>query len=305
MSLKARKTWWTMKEAIVFDIQRLSLHDGPGVRTTIFLKGCNLHCAWCHNPESQQREEEIVWERTRCIDCRRCAHVCEARGEEPWQLDKEVCTGCGCCVKICPGDAIRLVGERWPVKNLAWQVLRDQALFEISGGGVTISGGEPLLQSEAVAGLIHILKEQGVHTALDTAGNVPWEDFEAVLGDVDLFLYDIKTMDSTLHRRFTGVDNAKILDNLCRLVNCCPVIIRIPMVREVNLGEARAIARYLKELGANTPVELLPYHSLGAEKYLRLNRSVPAFTPPTQEELESAAEEFRRLGLTAEYTSLQ
>ncbi len=286
-----------MSKATIFDIQRLSLHDGPGARTTVFFKGCGLRCAWCHNPESQHMEPEILFDATKCIGCGACVGLCAARTAGPTQFDRTKCFACGKCAQRCPTGALQLAGQRLEAAEIAHIALRDRQLFHISGGGVTLSGGEPLLQVEAAAELLHILRAEGVHTAVDTAGDVPWECFDAVLEDTDLFLYDIKAMDAALHRRVTGVDNARILQNLPRLLRVRPVVVRVPLVAKLNLGQVKAIAQYLSSLTGELRVELLKYHALGKGKYVRLGRQFVEYAPPTDAQMRVAAAEFERRGV--------
>ena len=207
--------------ALVFNMHRLSTDDGPGLRDTFFLKGCALRCAWCHNPESFSPGPEIWWLAQRCIgagdcirDCPEQALALTARG---LVIDRRRCTGCGLCVQSCPSKAIEPLGLRWTVAQLAREALKERAFYRNSGGGVTVSGGEPCLQAKFVAAFFAACREQGVHTALDTCGFPPWDDWEPALEHTDLVLYDLKEIDSERHRAFTGVSNERICSNLRRL----------------------------------------------------------------------------------------
>ena len=255
-------------KALVFDVQRFSLHDGPGIRTTVFFKGCDLRCLWCHNPESQRREPELMLYPEKCTVCGACKRACAA-------AFTDACRRCGACADVCRAGARTRSGYARDTAELAALVLRDRPFYEQSGGGMTLSGGEPLLQAEAAAGLLRACKEAGVHTAVETAGHVPAAALEVVLPCTDLFLYDIKGIDPALHRRNTGADNALILANARRLAaEAAEVVFRMPYVPGFNDGEAEAAAAFAKSLGR--PLELMAYHEIGAGKYAALGRAYPA-----------------------------
>lgn len=264
----------------LFDISRASYVDGPGVRTTVFFKGCNLRCAWCHNPESQSRERQMMFHRSKCTGCGKCKEKC------PNGLEN--CTLCGRCTLFCPADAREISGREYTVEEVLAQTVKDASLYRRSGGGVTCSGGECMLQIDFLAALLARLHEAGIHTAVDTAGCVPFSSFERVLPLADLFLYDVKCMDGEKHRRFTGADNRLILDNLARLLaRNAPVWVRIPVIGEVNatVAEMRAIRDFLSAHGRPARVELLPYHAMGEHKYAALGCEAVRFTPPSEEKM--------------------
>lgn len=264
----------------VFNIQRLSLHDGPGIRTTVFLKGCSLRCRWCHNPESQQPEKEILWDEKKCIACRDCTSICPVHGSAIGRPAGKACRRCGTCADICPSGALELAGKDLPVEAVVSDVLRDRKLFETSGGGVTFSGGEPLLQAEAAAQAAERLCSSGISVAVDTAGYVSWSSFEKVLPFTEWFLFDLKLMDPDKHYACTGADNQMILEHLARLSFLKKVIVRIPLIDGVNTDEADRMGAFLSEKCHIQRVELLKYHTVGKEKYKKLGRAFEEFRVP-------------------------
>ena len=270
-----------MLTATIFDIQRNSYVDGPGIRTTVFFKRCNLRCAWCHNPESQSREPQMMFYRNNCTGCGKCKEVC------PNHLKK--CDFCGRCELFCPHDARKICGREYTVDEVFSRVVKDKSLYENSGGGVTFSGGECMLQIDFLTEILKACKENGIHTAVDTAGHVPYERFEKILSYTDLFLYDIKCFYSEKHKKYTGVGNELILENLKRLLESDkPVWIRIPIIPTVNDSEEELqnIKRYIDSCGKPKKIELLPYHTMGTHKYAALGMNVQTFAVPTSEKTE-------------------
>ena len=242
-------------EGIIFDIQRFSVHDGPGIRTTVFMKGCSLRCGWCHNPEGLRMEPQVQFFEEHCIGCGRCGG---SRTLE--NVDK------------CPAGAMKRVGEKVDPERLLEEVLADLDFYG-NDGGVTFSGGECLLQTEFVAHMLKMLKAQGVTTAVDTCGNVPWENMEKALPYCDTWLYDIKCADPETHRRFTGSDNGRILENLERLGRTgANIWIRVPVIPDCNddPDEMERIARIAAATPGVSRVTLMPYHTLGKSKYVTL-----------------------------------
>lgn len=269
-------------KGMLFDIQRASTVDGPGFRTAVFFKGCNLRCAWCHNPESQSPQPQLLFYQERCTRCGQCAAAC------PHAL--KACTLCGQCAEVCPQEARRLCGAEYSVDKVMKRILPDRLFYQTSGGGVTCSGGECLLQPDFLKALLQACRAEGIHTAVDTAGAVPFHAFEQILPSTDLFLYDVKCMDSARHRQFTGAGNELILDNLARLLRCGKrVWVRVPIVPGVNdtLEEMRALRAFLLSCGYPERVELLPYHSMGEAKSRALGRETHAFTPPDPAHLDA------------------
>lgn len=295
-----------MTEGVVCDLKRFAVHDGPGVRTTLFLKGCPLHCVWCHNPESIRPQPELGLRRHRCSLCGECAKVCAchrvAAGEH--RFDRAACTACGKCVETCLFDALVLYGRHMTPREAADAILEDRAFYENSGGGATVSGGEPLLQPEFCRELFMLLKAEKIHTAVDTCGSVPWSAFEAVLPLADLFLYDFKVFEPELHRRLTGRDNRLIRENLLRLGRSGrPVEIRMPLIPGVNMDDEalRRSGEFLASAGNLTAVRLLAYHSLARSKYDTVGRpdTMPQADPPDDAAMHRAAEILKMFGLRA------
>ena len=257
-------------------IQRFSLHDGPGIRTTVFLKGCNLSCLWCHNPETISALPQLQFFEHKCIVCGRCVQTCprslifECGGKI--SLNREGCAAdkCGRCAEGCPSNALVVVGESIEIDDLLEKVLRDKSFYESSGGGVTLSGGEPLLQADAAAEFLVLCKANGIHTTIDTAGCVDYGCFERVLEFTDLFLYDIKIMDSEKHLAYTGQGNELILDNFAKLAKTGKeIVVRVPVIAGVNdnADEDCLRGKFLAGFDPRPTVEYLPTHAMARGKY--------------------------------------
>ncbi|GLH73940.1 glycyl-radical enzyme activating protein [Geothrix limicola] len=280
----------------IFNIQRYSLQDGPGLRTTVFLKGCPLDCAWCHNPESQSLARELITQENRCIACGSCFSLC-GPGEDPSSRPEA-------CVEICPTGARQLLGRDVDVDELMDEVLRDQPFFDESGGGVTLSGGEPLLQPVFVKDMLAALRRRSVHTALDTCGLGRLEDLLEAAALADLVLFDLKHMDDVKHREWTGAGNAAILANLESLGQVHGQIwIRVPVIPGVNddVENLEATARFVAGIPGVRRLDLLPYHSTGAAKFRRIGRQylLDHVQPPTAERMVGLADLFRAHGIPA------
>ena len=274
-----------MNKAIILDIQRNSFVDGPGIRTTVFLKGCNLKCAWCHNPESQSAKPQMMFYKDKCTGCGKCKSVC------PHHLEQ--CELCGKCTLYCPVDARKVCGKEHTVDEVLKEVLKDQAFYETSGGGVTFSGGECMLQIDFLAEILKKCKENGIHTAVDTAGHIPFESFEKILPYTDLFLYDIKIFDSQKHKQYVGVGNELILENLKKLFERkAKLWIRIPIIPDVNdsIEEIQKIKDFLKTIGTPEKIELLPYHAMGENKYRAIGKEPQIFKTPDAENMKRLKE---------------
>jgi len=263
----------------VLDIKRYAIHDGPGIRTTVFLKGCRLSCKWCHNPESQRERPEILYYVDRCTLCGACVSACEhgaigVMGDR-LTLDQSLCVGCGACVRVCPNGARELAGRAMSVEQVVSEVVKDTLFYEESGGGVTLSGGEPLMQAEFTRDIAVRCHELDIHTSLDTSGYAPEKELKKVAGTIDLFLYDIKVVDDAIHRAYTGVSNRGILRNLRMLDEMRKRIwIRFPLVPGVNDDEQSLsdLIDLIGSLRAVEAVQVLPYHRAGEGKYRRLGR---------------------------------
>ena len=287
------------------EIKRFAVHDGPGIRATLFLKGCPLACRWCHNPETLSPEPEIGLLGQKCIGCRACAAVCPSRAHVfdggIHHFDRSRCVACGKCVEACPTGALEYYGREISVADAVAAVLEDKAFYEQSGGGCTLSGGEPLLQADFCAEVCKALRANGVHCAIDTSGAAPWDRFEAVLPHTDLFLYDLKHMDEALHHKYTGASNQRILANLTRLSACgAPIEIRIPLIPGINASgaELRAFGKFL--CGVNIiGVRLLPYHAMARSKYDAIGHpdTMPHVPSPDAAVLARAAGTLRSAGV--------
>jgi len=274
---------------IVFNIQRYSIHDGPGIRTTVFLKGCPLRCFWCQNPESQSQEPEIFLKRDFCTLCGSCAEVCPAGAisfnSESSLIDRNLCIGCGKCVQVCPNDARELIGKSMTVDDVMTEVLKDIKFYRKSGGGVTLSGGDPLDQHEFSYELLKRCKELGLHTTIDTTGFASWEVLSKLLYYTDFVLYDIKCIDEKNHYSATGVLNRIILENAKRMYKAHKMmLIRVPLIPGFNdtVEEVKSIETFVHQELGETEIELLPYNKWGESKYRFLDRE--AFDGETQSE---------------------
>lgn len=278
-------------QGTIFDIQRFALHDGPGIRTTVFLKGCPLRCIWCHNPESQDFNPQLSFDKTKCTDCFRCVEVCPAGVHKTeggkHTVDHKKCRLHARCVEACPNGALKIIGRKQSVQEVMDIVIRDIDYYNNSNGGITISGGEPMSQFRFTYELLKSAKEKGIHTCLDTSGYAPRDLFEKILQYTDLFLYDYKATDETEHRRLTGVSNRLILDNLDFLSRKGGrIILRCPLVKGVNDTDEHL--RGIAAIGSKYPdlagIEIMAYHNMGHEKYERIGRTPEMEVLPTTDE---------------------
>ena len=290
----------------IFDIRRFSIHDGPGVRTTVFFKGCPLRCWWCHNPEGQVGRPERIFRDNRCLRCQACVVACKQGAirldGDQIITDDEKCTLCGACVETCYAEARQIVGREMTTAQVISEIERDIAFYDESAGGVTLSGGEPLMQSDYLHELLLACADRGIHTALDTCGFACWETFDWIRPHVDLFLYDLKLIDQDRHQKFTGASNIRILENLKRLSEHGHNInLRVPVIPGINddTGNIRAVAAFAVGLPCLNQVDILPYHTAAISKYERMHRTyrVSELHPPSPERIAEITQTFEEFGL--------
>jgi pyruvate formate lyase activating enzyme len=295
-----------MESGIVFDIRRYAVHDGPGIRTTVFLKGCPLSCTWCHNPEGVAAEAFILYRKDRCIGCGECIEACaqNALRVSPSGIIAQAdrCIRCGACEAACPAEAREWVGKKMTVALVIEWIEKDIIFYDESGGGVTFSGGEPLMQPAFLLSLLSASGNRGIHRAVDTSGFAPPALIEETARSTDLFLYDLKHLDPEIHRRLTGVSNALILENLRSLsAGSVKIRVRIPLLPGINDDPSNldATGGFLASLPRRHPVDLLPFHNRALGKYRRFDRdyTMERLAPALEGELRGAAERLRRFGL--------
>ena len=299
-------------KGLVFSIQRYSTEDGPGIRTTVFMKGCPLRCLWCHNPEGQEFPPQIAFNDSRCIGCKGCVDACPQGAinftSDGSRTDRGKCQNCGKCAEVCPTGARELIGKYMTAEEVFSEVERDALFYRNSGGGVTVGGGEPTMQPGFLVGFLRKCHERGIHTALDTSGYVEWKEMEEILKHVDLVLYDIKQIDPAKHAEYTGVSNELILENARRISGKgIPMIIRVPVIPGYTDGEdsIRDIMKFACILDSVAKVDLLPFHRLGEPKYRKLGRNYvfEGTQPPTDAHMQELKRIVESFGLQAKVMS--
>lgn len=267
-------------EGTLFNIQRYSIHDGPGIRTIPFFKGCPLSCQWCSNPESQRLKPELMFNKIRCVHCGKCVDACPRQAlafTHPYFVDREKCNQCGECADVCPTHALEMKGTRMSVAQVIDALKKEETLFRRAGGGVTLSGGEPLTQPEFARELLKACKDKGWHTAIETTAYAPKRVIKEIFPFIDVALTDIKAINPFIHKRYTGVDNRIILENLLRIAQITQLVVRVPVIPGVNdnIEEIHAITEFAKLLRGVDTLHLLAYHTYGENKYALLGRIYP------------------------------
>lgn len=296
-----------MAKGMIFDIKRFAIHDGPGIRTTVFLKGCPLHCLWCHNPEGIENDFELIARPSRCARCYSCVSACPlgaiSENSGPVEIDRSRCDLCGKCVKVCMYEALEMAGRKMSVKDVIEEVEKDRIFYEQSAGGATLSGGEPLGQPKFCQEILTALDERKIPSALDTSGLAPWDILAKTARKADVVLYDLKMIDAKKHKKYTGVSNGLILDNLKKLSReHKSIVIRIPLAAGVNDDEEniRLTIDFLKPLKTVKNVSLLKYHKGGSEKYKNLGKAscFKIYEAPSERRMEEIRRSFTKAGFT-------
>ena len=295
-----------MIKGLVSDIQRFSIHDGPGIRTIVFLKGCPLNCLWCSNPETQRYAKEVMYSKELCLHCQQCVDRCKNKAIRANvftsdRIDRTLCSGCGECVEVCPSKAMVLKGRWMTVSEVIDEAEKDIPFYHTSGGGITISGGEPFFQPDFLENLLIKCKEHNLHTAVETTGCCNWEEIRKSLDYIDLFLFDIKMIDSSKHTEATSLPNDIIIDNLKRIAELNKaMIIRVPLIPQYSADESNLneIGRLAQKLDIKQ-IHLLPYHKFGVSKYQKLNRaySLKECDVLESDEIEASRELLEQFGL--------
>jgi pyruvate formate lyase activating enzyme len=282
-------------EGIIFDIQRYSIHDGPGIRTVVFLKGCPLRCLWCCNPESQLINSQLSFIQNKCIGCLECIGICPNKAisfdkEKGFLIDKKLCDMCGRCSDVCYPGARVIIGERISTNEVVNEIIKDMSFYNRSNGGVTLSGGEVLLQWSFAKEILKRCKELNINTAIETSGYCKWEYFAKVLEYVDLVLYDLKHMDNAEHKKLTGVDNKLILENATKVAELVKqMVIRVPLIPELNDSKSNIenLVKFVSTLAKVKEIDILPYHQLGVSKYSQIGETyrLKQLKPPSEQKI--------------------
>ncbi len=287
----------------IFDIKQFAVHDGPGIRTTVFFKGCPLNCPWCHNPEGIRQEDDLFYYESKCIGCGSCVSICPKDaieiGEGTINIDRDLCDLCGRCAYECPTTALKVAGKKVTVDEVMDEIERSTIYHDTSSGGVTLSGGEPFQQFEFMEELVDRCKERDIHVTLDTCGHVEPEKFDSIKDKIDLFLFDLKIMDEGLHREYTGVNNDWILENLKSLLKEDEVIIRFPIIPDITDTEENisSMLEFLSPFKGVKEIDILPYHNV-KEKYNMLGKKydIKGVKKPNREKIEKIKRRFETEG---------
>lgn len=294
------------KKGVIFNVQRYSINDGPGIRTVVFFKGCPLQCLWCCNPESQRNMPEILYSHKKCKNCNRCILICPKKAISDDKgikaIDYSLCDNCGKCIEVCPEEALEMVRRLVTIEEIIREVEKDIVFYRSSGGGVTLSGGECTYQPEFAISLLLECRKRGIHTAIETCGFQKWDVLKNILQYVDLVLYDLKHINPVKHLKYTGVSNKLIFENAQRIVSKnIPMIIRIPIIPKYTASKEniKAIARFVSNLKEVKKIELLPYHGLGEPKYKKLGRKyeLEGVPSPSSEQMQELAGIVKSYGL--------
>lgn len=295
-----------MTKGRIVGIKRFEIHDGDGIRTTLFLKGCPLKCKWCHNPEAISSKSQVAYLKEKCIGCGECVSVCSAHAHSFFDgkhvYDRNRCVHCGKCVDVCLGDALTLYGREISPKEALKLLTEDGIFYNSSCGGVTLSGGEPLQQADFCMELLKLLKTEGIHTAIDTCGFAGKSDIDKIIDYTDVFLYDLKFYDNKKHIQYTGRTNKPIIENLKYIdIKGKPVEVRIPLVSTINDDQMEPIGRFLATLKHIRKVKLLPYYNFSSSKYaaLEMENTLPAVETPDDRQIKDAVGILKSFGLNA------
>ena len=290
-------------EALIFNVQGYSIHDGGGIRTILFFKGCPLKCQWCSNPESQKFEPQFEFNEADCMGCGLCVKECPTQVRKAPGVYVEGCDGCHVCADVCPTAALKIDGKKYDVEGALKLALKDKAFYDQSGGGVTFSGGEALCHADFISELTDALHAEGVDVAIETCGAVPWDKIKTAVEKIDTVLYDVKHMDSAQHKKFTGMGNELILENARKIAQAKGdgMVIRVPLIGGVNADEEniRRTGEFAKEIGLRE-IHLLPYHRFGEPKYRKIGKEYAgeAFRTPTDEQQEKLSKMLESMGIT-------